>query len=165
MLLAAFATVNAAFFPAGDVLSLFVIVGLILFIGRKWSDSVLLSVAILFLLQPYEWYHYIASLFNPSHTLPDFGVGAMYQEVAEYTRDGKFWNFIWQNITLGQKATLCWALGAGRFWQTAGLFLLGLYIGRKQLFLSNGQNARFWMKALVISAIAFIRYINSRSFL
>lgn len=89
----------------------------------------------------------------------------MYQEVAEYTRDGKFWNFIWQNITLGQKATLCWALGAGRFWQTAGLFLLGLYIGRKQLFLSNGQNARFWMKALVISAIAFIRYINSRSFL
>lgn len=155
VLLAVFATVNAAFFPAGDVLSLFVIVGLILFIGRKWNNSVLLSVAILFLLQPYEWYHYIASVFNPSHTLPDFGVGPMYQEVAEYTRDGKFWNFIWQNITLGQKATLCWALGAGRFWQTAGLFLLGLYIGRKQLFLSNEQNSRFWVKALIISAIAY----------
>jgi len=155
VLLAGFATINAAFFPAGDVLSLFVIVGVILFLARKWNDRLVLTVALLFLLQPYEWYHYFASVINPSHALPDFGVGPMYQEVAEYTRDGKFWNFIVQNITLGQKATLCWALGAGRFWQTAGLFLLGLYIGRKQLFMSNEKNIRFWVNALIISAIAF----------
>jgi len=155
VLLAGFATINAAFFPAGDVLSLFVIVGIILFLARKWSNRTVLTVALLFLLQPYEWYHYFASLNNPAHTIPDFGVGPMYEEVAEYTRDGKLGDFILQNITLGQKATLCWALGAGRFWQTAGLFLLGLYIGRKQLFLSNEKNTRFWIKALIISAIAF----------
>ena len=39
ILLAGFATLNAAFFPAGDVLLLFVVVSLVLFIVRKWSDK------------------------------------------------------------------------------------------------------------------------------
>ncbi len=84
-----------------------------------------------------------------------FGVGAMYQEVAAYTKEGNLGEFLWKNITYGQKASLYWALGAGRFWQTVGLFLMGLYIGRKQLFVSSETNTRFWVKALIISAIAF----------
>lgn len=155
VLLAVFATVNAAFFPAGDVLLLFVVVGVVLFVVRKWSDCAILVTAIVFLLQPVEWYHYIVSLYDPSHTLPDLGVGAMYQEVAAYTKEGNLGEFLWKNITYGQKASLYWALGAGRFWQTVGLFLMGLYIGRKQLFVSSETNTRFWVKALIISAIAF----------
>lgn len=155
LLLAVFATLNAAFFPAGDVLLLFVVVGVVLFIVRKWSDRAVLLTAIIFLLQPVEWYHYIAGLFNPSHTLPDLGVGAMYEEVAAYTKEGNFLKFLWGNITLGQKASLYWALGAGRFWQTAGLFLMGFYIGRKQLFVTSESHTRFWIKALILSAIAF----------
>ena len=58
----------------------------------------------------------------------------MYAEVAEYTKAGNFWDFLIGNVTLGQKASLFWAIGAGRFLQTAGLFLFGLYIGRKELF-------------------------------
>lgn len=155
VLLAAFATLNAAFFPAGDVLLLFVIVGIVLFIVRKWSDCAILLTAILFLLQPVEWYHYIANLINPSHTLPDLGVEAMYEQVATYTKEGNLGKFLWGNITLGQKASLYWALGAGRFWQTGGLFLMGLYIGRQQLFVTSAATIRFWVKALIISAIAF----------
>ena len=155
VLLAVFATVNAAFFPAGDVLLLFVVVGVGLFVVRKWSDCAILVTAIVFLLQPVEWYHYIVSLYDPSHTLPDLGVGAMYQEVAAYTKEGNLGEFLWKNITYGQKASLYWAKAAGRFWQTAGLFLMGLYIGRKQLFVSSETNTRFWVKALIISAIAF----------
>lgn len=109
--------------------------GIVLFVVRKWSDCAILVTAILFLLQPVEWYHYIVGLFDPSHTLPDWGVGAMYKEVAEYTKEGNLWEFLGKNMTFGQKASLYWALGAGRFWQTAGLFLMGLYIGRKQLLL------------------------------
>lgn len=37
-LLGVFATWNAAFFPAGDVLLLFVVVGVVLFLTRSWSD-------------------------------------------------------------------------------------------------------------------------------
>lgn len=155
VLLVVFATLNAAFSPAGDVLLLFAVVGLVLFITRRWSDKAIFVTAILLLLQPIEWYHYIASLINPSYRLPDLRVGEMYAEVAEYTRAGNFWAFIAGNVTLGQKASLLWAVNAGRFVQTAGLFLVGCYIGRKHLFVSSDKNLRFWVKLLIVSAIAF----------
>lgn len=155
VLLVGFATINAAFFPAGDVLLLFSIVGIVLFLVRKWSDKAILITAIFFLLQPIEWYHYLMSLFDPSYTLPDLGVNAMYQEVAEYTKAGNFWNFIAGNVTLGQKASLFWAIGAGRFLQTAGLFLMGLYIGRKELFVTTDSHLRFWIKTLIVATICF----------
>ena len=47
VLLTAFATLNAAFFPAGDVLLLFVIVGLVLFFTRNWSDKAILTTSII----------------------------------------------------------------------------------------------------------------------
>ena len=155
VLLVGFATLNAAFFPAGDVLLLFVVVGLVLFFTRNWSDKALFITAILFLLQPVEWYHYVAQLINPAHQLPDLKVGEMYAEVAEYTKSGDFGAFLWGNITVGQKASLLWAVNAGRFFQTAGLFLLGFYIGRKQLFAPSENNFRLWTKVLIVSAIAF----------
>lgn len=90
VLLAGFATLNAAFFPAGDVLLLFSIVGLVLFLTRNWGDKTLLAAAVLYLLQPVEWYHYIAHLTDPAHTLPSLNVEGMYAEVAEHTRNGNF---------------------------------------------------------------------------
>lgn len=155
VLLALFATVNAAFFPAGDVLLLFAIVGLVLILVRKWSDKAVLVLAVVLLLQPVEWFHYIAGLVNPDYALPDLGVGAMYDEVAAYTKAGNWGEFLLGNITLGQKASLLWAVGAGRFLQTAGLFLIGLLLGRKQLFVSSGASAGFWTKALIVAAVAF----------
>lgn len=155
LLLAGFATINAAFFPAGDVLLLFAIVGVFLFIVRKWSNKAVLIFAIILLLQPVEWFHYIASKLNPSYTLPDLGVGAMYNEVAEYTKEGNWGKFFLGNITLGQKASLFWAIGAGRFLQTAGLFMIGLLLGRKQYFVITQKNVRFWIQTLIISAVLF----------
>ena len=155
VLLVGFATLNAAFFPAGDVLLLFAVVGLVLFFTRNWSDKAILITSIIFLLQPVEWYHYIDSLINPAHQLPDLKVGEMYSEVTEYTKSGNFGEFILGNITLGQKASLFWAINAGRFFQTAGLFLLGFYIGRKQLFVSSEKNLHLWIKTLIVSAISF----------
>ena len=79
----------------------------------------------------------------------------MYAEMAEHTKRGDLWNFIWQNVTLGQKASLLWAVGAGRYVQTCGLFMLGMLIGRRKLFISSEENSRFWIKTLIITAIAF----------
>lgn len=155
ILLVGFATLNAAFFPAGDVLLLFVVTGPILFFTRNWSNKAIIITSVIFLLQPIEWYHYIANLINPTHRLPNLKVGEMYAEVAEYIKGGNFWDFILGNITLGQKASLLWAINAGRFFQTAGLFLLGFYIGKKQLFVSSEKNLHFWVKTLIVSAIAF----------
>ena len=98
---------------------------------------------------------FILGMFNPAHQLPDLKVGEMYAEVAAYTKAGNFGDFLLGNITLGQKASLFWAINAGRFFQTAGLFLLGFYIGRKQLFVSSEKNLRIWVKTLIVAAISF----------
>lgn len=155
VLLLGFATLNAAFFPAGDVLLLFALVGIILFLTRTWSDKAILITAIFFLLQPMEWYHYIAHSVKPTHALPDLGVGAMYGAIADHVKAGNFGEFLWYNITLGQKASLLWAIGAGRFLQTAGLFLLGTYIGRKHFFITSEKNLHFWTNVLIGGAIFF----------
>lgn len=56
-------------------------------------------------LQPVEWYHYIAALIHPGHTLPDLGVGQMYQEVATYTQEGNLLEFLWKNESLWHRLT------------------------------------------------------------
>ena len=155
VLLVFFAALNAAFFPAGDVLLLFAVVGLVLFFTRNWSDRAILVASVLFLLQPVEWYRYIVGLIDPTYRLPDLRVDAMYAEVAEYTRSGDFGDFIRGNLTLGQKASLLWAVDAGRFSQTAGLFLAGFYIGRKRLFVPDENHFCFWVRTLVVAALSF----------
>lgn len=37
----------------------------------------------------------------------------MYSQVAEYIKESNFKKFLLKNITLGQKASLLWAIGAG----------------------------------------------------
>ncbi|MBQ7868765.1 MAG: DUF418 domain-containing protein [Prevotella sp.] len=153
--LTGFATLNAAFFPAGDVLLLFATVSIVLFLTRNLSDKAVLCIAVLFFLQPFEWYHYIAGLLKPGHRMPYFGLEEMYAEIAECTKAGNFRDFILMNITLGQKVSLAWAFNVGRISQTVGLFLLGFFIGRKQMFVPSDKNLRLWTKVLITSAVAF----------
>ena len=115
-----------------------------------------LALALLFLVQPVEWYHCFRALADPGFAPPDLGVGAMYGEVAAYTKAGDFWQFVAGNVTLGQKASLLWAVNAGRYSQTAGLFLLGLLLGRRGLFSDSADNARFWVRTLIVGAVAFV---------
>lgn len=150
------ATINAAFFPGGDILLLYAIVGVELFIVRKLNDRVILALAILFLIQPFELYNYIATLVDSNYAIPQYEVGAMYEKISEVSQNGTFWEFLKTNITLGQKASLMWAVEAGRASQTAGLFLLGLLLGRKDKFQNNPKNQQFWQNALIVSAISYV---------
>lgn len=155
LLLIVFATLNAAFFPAGDVLLLFVVVGLVLFLTRSLSDRGLLLIAVFFLLQPLDWFHYIIHLIAPSYQIPDLKVGEMYTEVGEVVKSGNVYDFFVCNMTLGQKASLLWAWDAGRFFQTAGLFLLGSYFGRKSFFVASPDRLRILVKVLAFSALVY----------
>ena len=155
LLLAGFATLNASIFPGGDVLMLYAIMGVSLFVVRRWSNRALLVAAIFFLLQPFEWVRYLLTLVNPSYVPTDFGMGAMYGELGEVIQNGTFPQFLWASATTGQVASLLWALGGGRMAQTAGIFILGYYIARRQLFVSSERNTRLWTRILVTCAILF----------
>lgn len=155
LLLACFACLNAAFFPAGDVLLLFSVVGGVLVVARNKSDKWILIAAVVLLSQPIELFCYFACLMFPDFHIPDFNVGDMYAEVASVAKSGDFKDFILCNLGLGQKASLLWAIEAGRFMQTAGLFLLGFLLGRKQVFVVSSCSMRFWTIGLWMSGVFF----------
>lgn len=155
MLLSVFATLNAAFFPGGDVLLLFVFTGISLVLVCKLSNKAVLIIAAICLMQPIELFHFISSISNESYTMPDLHVGDLYKVVQDSVKSGKWGTFFIENISTGQKASLLWAVNGGRFVQTIGLFLLGLLFSRNNLFVNSKENNRFWIKLLIISAILF----------
>ena len=63
ILLIVFSEINAMLYPGGDVLLLFVIMSILLFITRNWSSKYVFILAIIFLLQPYEWYNFFVGNF------------------------------------------------------------------------------------------------------
>ena len=130
LLLATFATVNAAFFP-GEVLMLYAAVGIILYLVRKWNNKAILILGIIFLLQPVELYYFVRQLLDAAWELPQQINRGMHGGVKAYLNDGTFGALVKGNTTIGQVWSMLWAIENGRFLQTAGLFLMGLLIGRK----------------------------------
>lgn len=155
LVLTLFATFNAAFYPAGDVLMLFVFTGFSLVLVRNMSNRAVLIIAIICLMQPVELFYFVRGLIEESFILPNIGVGKLFEIVREGIKSGDWGLFFLKNITVGQKASLFWAINSGRFVQTIGLFLLGFLLGRKQLFVYSKENNRFWIKLLVVCALLF----------
>ena len=155
LLLVGFAMLNAAFFP-GDVLLLFSVVGIFLFLVRHWPTKRILIFAIIMLLQPMEVGRYIYSLFTPDYQLP---VGIMrphYIAFKELVMQGEFWSTIKAHLYHGQIFSFMWAVENGRFIQTAGLFMMGMLAGRTEIFYHTIQNTKFLRKALIIGALVFV---------
>lgn len=151
-----FATLNAAFFPGGDVLLLFAVMGFVMIPLRKLSQKTLLIVALIFLIQPIELLECFGIDFMPT-LLND----TYYPTLKVVTDSGNFWDMIVTNATLGQIASLFWAIDAGRLLQAPGLFILGMILARGDYF-SRGVD--FWVKTFVVSFIAsFVLYVAKTS--
>ncbi len=136
-----FATLNAAFFPGGDVLLLFAVTGFVMIPLRKLSQKALLIVACLFLIQPIELLECFGVNFMP--TLLN---EAYYPALKTVIDSGNFPDMIVANATLGQLASLFWAVDAGRLLQAPGIFILGMILARGDYF---GRGTGFWVKTFV----------------
>ena len=151
-----FATLNAAFFPGGDVLLLFAIMGFVMIPLRKLSQRNLLLIASLFLIQPIELLEcfgidFIPTLLNDTY----------YPTLKIVTDSGNFWDMIVANAGIGQLASLFWAVDTGRLLQAPGLFILGMILARGDYF---SRGAGFWVKTFVGSFIAsFLFYVAKTS--
>lgn len=155
LLLAGFGCLNASVFPGGDVLLLYAAVGTLLALVRHWGDRPVFILALICLLQPVEWYHFLRLLADPAYKIPARLCDPYYIEIIDAAKQGDFWNFIRKNLGAGQLASFFWALDFGRFFQTAGLMLTGLLIGRRGLFRSEAVQQGFWTRVLIVSAVAF----------
>lgn len=156
ILLFLFGNLNAMFFT-GEVLVLFSIVGFTLIPVARLKDKTVLIIAIILLLQPLEWYSFFASLFNPEFVKP-INLSHKYFDITAVAQQGKsFFELVKANLWEGQIASLTWAWENGRFFQSAGLFMLGMLAGRKGIFKYTEGNKTLWIKlAGIFTACFFI---------
>lgn len=142
-------------FYNGDILCTYAALGLLLIPLVKVSDKVLFWVAFFLFLQPIELIYILLGWSNPEMMPMDLGVGHYWGETFKACANGGFLDVAWVNLTCGLQINFGWALEHGRLTQTLMLFCVGILLGRKRLFLDEGENMRFWKQALIWSVLLF----------
>lgn len=154
MLLLVFGMINSAFFE-GDILSIYAVLGLFLIPVARLSSKIVFWIAIILLLQPFEMTKLILALFNSQIQIIPSNSGAYFAKIGEYVPNHSILNTMVGNLTNGKTAVILWSWENGRIFQNIALFMLGMLAGRKQLFTNNEENKCFWIRILIIAAIAF----------
>ena len=144
LLLFLFGNLNGAFF-CGEVLVLYSIVGLIMPLVCTLRTRTVLILSAVCLLQPVEWMKMIYAAIHPdAASILTFDYGSHWQNAMNALREGNFLDTLRANLWDGQIFSLAWAWGAGRFFQTAALFMIGMVAGRLQWFAHTQENRRLW---------------------
>lgn len=150
------ACVNSALFP-GEILVLYALLGYVLIAVCRFSTRTVMAIAIvLLLLQPFEWGQIIYALFNPEYTGINAQLDTPYWEIVNVAqKEGSFFEMCKTAIWTGNIANMGWMLLHGRVTQTAGLFMIGMLIGRGRIFPYSEKNIKLWIKVFIIAVIAF----------
>ena len=145
-----------AWFYNGDILLLYAVVGFALIPVCKLKDKTVFWIALILLLQPYEWGRAIYALINPDYVAVTghFIPYAMRAEAA--TANGSFFDVLQSNIIDGQLYSNIWQVENGRLFQTAALFMFGMLLGRRKYLIKSEESVRFWKRMLIGAVIAFI---------
>lgn len=148
------ACINSTLFP-GEILILYALLGYVLIAVCRLSNRIVLFIAIFLLLQPIEWGQIIYVLFNPECTI-NTQLDAPYWELVNVAqKEGSFLEMCKTAIWTGNVANMGWMLLHGRVTQTAGLFMIGMLIGRSNRLPFSEKNIAFWTKAFILSTITF----------
>ncbi|MGM9732966.1 MAG: DUF418 domain-containing protein [Prevotella sp.] len=155
LLLFCFGCLNASFF-CGEILVFYSIVGLILPAVCRLKVKTLLILAAVLMLQPVEWFKMLYAAFVDSkQAILVFDVGTLWNAAMVPIAEGTFLETLKSNLWTGQLATLSWNWGAGRFLQTASLFILGYVAARQQWFADTPANRRLWGRVFAVALLCF----------
>jgi len=155
LLLLGFGLINSAFYE-GDILTIYALIGFSLIPVAKLSNKTVFWIAVILMLQPYEWINFIAGLQHPEIKMVNPASWAYFGKAGAYIPGSSIVNTLVGNLTNGKSAVLLWTWEEGRVFQTSALFMFGMLAGRKNLFATSKENSRFWLKTLIISFIAFL---------
>lgn len=149
------ACINSTLFP-GEILVLYALLGYVLIAVCRFSTRTVMAIAIILLLQPFEWGQIIYALFNPEYTGINAQLDAPYWEIVNVAqKEGSFFEMCKTAIWTGNIANMGWMLLHGRVTQTAGLFMIGMLIGRGRIFPYSEKNIKLWIKVFIVAVIAF----------
>lgn len=168
------ACINSMLFP-GEILLLYAFLGYIMIAVCRLSSRTIAFIAVILLLQPLEWGQIIYALINPEYII-NAQLDAPYWGMVNIAqKEGSFLEMCRTAIWTGNVANMGWMALHGRITQTAGLFLVGMLIGRSKVFLYSEKNIKIWINVFIISTISFFPiyglmavlpdFINSESLL
>lgn len=164
LLLLGFGLFNTVFYE-GDILMLYAVLGVVLILVCKWNDKAVFVTALILMLQPLEWMKYFYMLLHPEFVpmpnLSDRYFGMM----GEYLKSNSFMDYAIGNLSIGRWASVFWSWENGRFFQAPALFMLGMLLGRKKLFIASVESNLFWKKALQYAVFLFIPLFAFKTFL
>lgn len=142
-------------FYNGDILVTYAVLGLFLIPFVKASDKVVWLVALVLLFQPIEIVYIILGLAD-STTLPmNLGLGHLWGELFKPCATGGFLDVAKANLMYGLQINYGWAIEHGRLTQTLLLFLVGMMLGRKRMFIDEGNHLQLWKKVCIGSVFVF----------
>ena len=155
VLLLFFGFINSAFYE-GDILSIYAIIGFFLIPVGKLNNKTVFWIALILMLQPYEWINFFAAIQNPGIQITDPVSWSYFGKAGEYITGNSIINTWIGNLTNGKTAVVYWTWEQGRAFQTLSLFMFGMLAGRKRLFEQSEDNKSFWNKTLIVASISFI---------
>ena len=139
----------------GDILCTYAVLGLLLIPLVKAADKVLMFVAAILFVQPIEVYYIIKGLIDPDAMPMNLGYWHLWGVCYEACANGNFLDVAKAGLTTGLPINFGWAIENGRFTQTLLLFVVGMLLGRKRLFINEAGNLSFWKKAMACAVVLF----------
>ena len=152
LLLLLIGQVNAAFFT-GEVLVLYGLVGFVLVAVCRLSTRTLVVLSAICLLQPVCVWQVLRACADSSYEIMRLDTSAYWGATFAAQSSAGFWETVKVNLVEGQLASLAWAWDHGRVFQTAGLFIAGMLIGRQGWFLR--ANLSRWGMVLAVALCGF----------
>lgn len=165
LMLLLFAQLHALFYN-GDILLLYALCGFLLIPVARASNKVVLCIAVLLLLQPFDCYRMVRALIDPAYQTV---VGNLFWEYSDrclpVMQNGSWMEVLASNITDGQLYGNIWQMENGRLFQIPGLFMLGLLLGRMRYFVKSERSVRFWRRSLCVCLALFALILTGKSLL
>ena len=155
LLLLGFGFVNTIFYE-GDILMIYAVLGIILVPACKWNNKAVFITAVVLMLQPVEWGEFFYMLANPEYIPAPNLSNSYFGMMGEYLKSSSFMDHAIGNLRIGRLASVFWSWENGRFFQAPALFLLGMLVGRRKLFIESVESNLFWKKALQYSFLLFV---------
>lgn len=148
-------------FFSGDILIIYAVLGLLLLPSRFLSNKVLLPLALLLILNVPLVIKDIRQVNAPPPTQSQIaaqteagkGFVKMSQQQYRIKQSGSVGEVVKMNAASGLRDKLSFQIMTGRLWITFGLFLLGMYAGRKKVFDYTAANIHFFKRLLLWSGL------------
>jgi len=151
MLLLFFFGMFHTIFYGGDILFLYALLSLPLFFARHWQNSTILLCSVLLLSSPLGLYNILNAMFDLQWS--NFHLSYPPSMDAERTGSSLL-ALIIANFRYGLLEHIVWGWGNGRIFIIPGLFLMGLYVGKKGWLTNNNKN--FWRTLLIIAVCCYV---------